>query len=57
MKIIQFRKAKYQGFGRLEDNHVIPFLSDKNPFNSDLSEEEQNNLIFGIIKKKIESYN
>ena len=25
--------------------------------NSDLSEEEQNNLIFGIIKKKIESYN
>tara|TARA_B100001013_G_C24587591_1_gene433423 strand:+ start:71 stop:841 length:771 start_codon:yes stop_codon:yes gene_type:complete len=39
MKIIQFRKAKYQGFGRLEDNHVIPFLSDKNPFNSDLSEE------------------
>ena len=25
--------------------------------NSDLSKEEQNNLIFGIIKKKIESYN
>ena len=25
--------------------------------NSDFSEEEQNNLIFGIIKKKIESYN
>jgi len=25
--------------------------------NSNLSEEEQNNLIFGIIKKKIESYN
>ena len=25
--------------------------------NSDLSEEEQNNLIFGIIRKKIESYN
>jgi cytidylate kinase len=25
--------------------------------NSDLLEEEQNNLIFEIIKKKIESYN
>ncbi len=39
MKIIRFKNNNFQGFGRLEDEAIIPFIKGCNPFNSDLSDE------------------
>ena len=39
MKIIRFKNKHYRGFGRLEEQTIIPFLDGYNPFNCDLSEE------------------